>query len=188
MQAFDRPGSLGTPKPRSPWTFKERLKMLSWEYCWACFCSWTPKPLNRWRLFWLRLYGAKVHGVPFVHQRARIQVPWNITFHDMSCVGDRTNLYSLGPIEIGEGAVIAQEAYLCTGSHRFDEPGLPLTVEKITIGARAFIGARVFILPGVTIGHGAIVGAGAVVSRDVDAHSINAGNPCKRIGSRPLPH
>jgi hypothetical protein len=36
--------------------------------------------------------------------------------------------------------VIAQEAYLSTGSHDFSEPALPLVVAKITIGEDAFVG------------------------------------------------
>ena len=59
----------------SPWTLRQRIAALLWDYVWALFCSWTPKPLNPWRLFILRLFGAKLHGTPFVHQRARIQLP-----------------------------------------------------------------------------------------------------------------
>ena len=170
---------------RSPWSLKERFKIILWQFSWTCFCAWTPKPLNRWRLLWLELFGANVHGIPFVHQRARVQIPWHVTFHDKCCVGDRSNIYSLGLIDIGEGAVVAQEAYLCTGSHLFDTVGLPLEVKNITIKRNAFIGARAFLLPGVTIGEFAIVGACSVVTRDIEALSINAGNPCKRIGWRP---
>jgi len=168
----------------SPWSVRTRIVILLWEYAWLLFCSWTPKPLNAWRLLWLRLFGAKIHGYPFVHQRARIQIPWNLTLHDRACLGDRTNAYSLGEIEIHEHATVAQEAYLCTGTHQFDDPALPLQTAKITIGAKAFIGARAFILPGVTIGAGAIVGACSVVTKDVLADSVVAGNPAKLVSKR----
>ena len=88
----------------SPWPARVRLRILLWELCWGLFCSWTPKPFNRWRLFWLELFGATIHGTPFVHQRARIQIPWHVILHDRSCLGDRANLYSLGCIEIEAGA------------------------------------------------------------------------------------
>ena len=105
MKTFDQKSPY-----ESPWTLPQRIAMLLWEYCWAVFCRWTPKPLNRWRLLWLRFFGAKIHGLPFVHQRARIQIPWNVTIHDRASLGDRTNLYSLGEIEIGARAIVAQEA------------------------------------------------------------------------------
>ncbi len=167
----------GGAQGESPWSLKARLTMLLWEYCWAALCGWTPKPANRWRLFWLRRFGARIHGSPFVHQRARINIPWNLTLHARACLGDRSNIYCLGPIEIGEGAVIAQEAYLCTGTHNFVDPGLPLQTARVVIGAGAFIGARAFVLPGITIGSRAVVGACSLVSRDVPAGAIVAGNP-----------
>jgi putative colanic acid biosynthesis acetyltransferase WcaF len=167
----------------SPWTAKERFKMLLWEYTWLFLCAWTPKPFNRWRLYWLRMFGARIHGCPFVHQRARIAIPWNLILHNHACLGDRAHAYSLGEIEIHEGATVAQEAYLCTGTHDFDSAALPLKTAKITIEAAAFIGARAFILPGVRIGAGAIVGAASVVTHEVESNARVAGNPAKVIKS-----
>jgi putative colanic acid biosynthesis acetyltransferase WcaF len=168
----------------SPWSARQRIAMLLWEYCWLVLCAWTPKPLNRWRLFWLRLFGAKLHGCPFVHQRARIQIPWNLTMHDRSCLGDRANAYTLGEIEIGARAIIAQEAYLCTGTHALNDPKLPLQVGVVRIGEDAFVGARAFVLPGITVGRGAIVGACAVVTKDVPERTVVAGNPARTIRER----
>jgi putative colanic acid biosynthesis acetyltransferase WcaF len=168
----------------SPWPGSNRLLRVLWEFCWFVFCAWTPKPLNEWRLFWLRAFEAKIDGKPFVHQRARIAIPWNLTLHDHACLGDRANAYSLGEIEIGARATVAQEAYLSTGTHDFARPGLPLVTAKITIGEDAFIGARAFIMPGVTVGSRSIIGACSVVTRDVPADVIAAGNPCKVLRPR----
>ena len=168
----------------SPWPVAERFLRVLWELCWLVFCAWTPKPLNEWRLFWLRVFGAKIEGRPFVHQRARIAIPSNLILHDRACLGDRANAYSLGVIEIGNRATVAQEAYLSTGSHDFTRPEMPLVTAKITIGDDAFIGARAFILPGVTIGASSVIGACSVVTRDVPEAVIAAGNPCRVIGPR----
>jgi putative colanic acid biosynthesis acetyltransferase WcaF len=102
-----------------------------------------------------------------------------------SCLGDRSNAYSLGKIEILEGATVAQEVYLCTGTHDFKDPNLQLITEPITVGKNAFIGARALILPGVSIGDQAIIGAMSVVAKDVPDHQVVAGNPAKKIGERP---
>ena len=101
-----------------------------------------------------------------------------------ACLGEHANAYSLGKIEVLEGATIAQEAYLCTGTHDFNDPSLQLITKPITIGKNAFIGARAMILPGVSIGYRVIVGAMSVVSKDVPDHQIVAGNPAKKIGER----
>ncbi|MBV9007924.1 MAG: putative colanic acid biosynthesis acetyltransferase [Verrucomicrobia bacterium] len=168
----------------SPWSGSERMMRALWEFCWLVFCQWTPKPLNPWRLFWLRVFEATIEGKPFVHQRARIAIPWNLTLRDRACLGDRANAYTLGQIEIGQRATVAQEVYLSTGSHDFTQSGMPLTVAKITIEPDAFIGARAFVLPGVTIGARSVIGACSVVTKDVPPDVIAAGNPCRVLRSR----
>ena len=101
-----------------------------------------------------------------------------------ACLGENANAYSLGKIEILDGATVAQEAYLCTGTHDFQDPSLQLITKPITVGKNSFIGARAMILPGVSIGAQAIVGAMSVVSKDVPDHQIVAGNPAKKIGEQ----
>ena len=165
----------------SPWSRGMRLRLLGWEYVWMLFCLWTPKPFNSWRLFVLRLFGMRLHGRPFVHQRSRIQIPWNVELYGGACVGDRANLYSLDRITIGEGAVVAQEAYLCTGTHDFADPAMPLLTAPITVEARSFVGARAFIMPGVTIGERAVIGACSVVTKNVAARMIVRGNPARSV-------
>lgn len=140
--------------------------------------------MNPWRLFWLRVFDARIEGTPFVHQRARIAIPWNLILHDRACLGDRANAYSLGEIEIGARATVAQEAYLSAGTHDFDDPNLPLVAGKIIIGEDAFVGARAFVLPGVKIGARSVVGACSVVTKDVPENVIAAGNPCHVIRPR----
>jgi len=169
----------------SPWSLRERLGIMLWSGAWLLLCSWTPKPLNPWRLLVLRAFGGKITGVPFVHSRARIQIPWKLRLAHRACLGDRANAYTLGEISIGEGATIAQEAYLCTGTHDFASPALPLQTTPITIGAEAFVGVRALVLPGVNIGARAVIGAAAVVTKDVPANAIVAGIPAKIIGQRP---
>ena len=133
----------------------------------------------------LKIFGANLSGMPFIHSTARIHIPWNLTMKHRACLGERANAYSLGKIKILEEATIAQEAYVCTGTHDFNDPNLQLITKPITVGKNSFIGTRAMILPGVSIGDQAIVGAMSVVSKDVPDHQIVVGNPAKKIGERP---
>jgi putative colanic acid biosynthesis acetyltransferase WcaF len=168
----------------SPWRFNERLGLLLWTFAWPLFCAWTPKPFNPWRLLWLRIFGCKIDGYPFVHQHARIHSPWRLILHHRSSVGDRSNIYSLGEIELGRGCVVSQEAYLCTGTHDLNDPNQPLVTAEIRVGEDAFIGARAFIMAGVSIGDRAVVGACSVVTHNVEARSIVAGSPARFLRRR----
>ena len=167
--------------PKSPWTFSYRLRMIAWDFAWFYLCRWTPKPFNRWRLFVLRIFGAKLIGTPFVHQRARIDHPWNLSMENRSSIGDRAHAYCLTSITICEGATVAQEVYICTGTHDFSSISLPLITAPIIIKEGSFIGARSFLLPGVTIGSFCVIGACSVVTRSVPSFSIFAGNPARLI-------
>ena len=161
--------------------------MLSvWKISWLLLCSLTPKFLNPWRLLVLKLFGANISGIPFVHGTARIQIPWHLTLKHRACLGEKVCAYSLGQIEVGEAATVAQEAYLCTGTHDFNSSSMQLITKKISIQRNAFIGVRAMLLPGVTIGENAIVGAQTVVTKDISKDEVVAGNPARTIGTRKL--
>ncbi len=167
------------PGRSTPWSLAQRFAAGLFALTWTALCRWTPKPLNPWRLLVLRAFGATIVGKPFVHQRARIAMPWNVELHDAACVGDRTNLYALDRITLHRGVLVAQEAYLCTGTHDLADAEWPLLTAPIVVGERAFVGARAFVLPGVAIGDRAIVGAMSVVTRDVPAGASVRGNPAR---------
>ena len=169
---------------QNPWPLWVHLVLALWKCTWFSFCSWTPKFCNPIRLFTLRVFGATIAGTPFVHSKARIQIPWHLTMHHRACLGERSVAYSLGKIEIMEGATIAQEAYLCTATHDFSDPSFQLITKKIIIENSAFIGVRAMIMPGITIGKNAIVGAQSVVTKNVETGQIVAGNPARGIGQR----
>lgn len=53
--------------------------------------------------------------------------------------------------------------------------------QPVVLGDYVWIGYGAIVLPGVRIGDHAVVGAGAVVTRDVDARSIVAGCPARKL-------
>jgi putative colanic acid biosynthesis acetyltransferase WcaF len=171
----------------SPWSVRHRLRVLVWEIVRITLFRPTPKPFSRWRVLLLRMFGCRIRGRPFVSASAAIKMPWNLTLEHRACLGPGSEVYNLAPVVLREGATVAQQAYLCGGTHDFADPALPLVVGPIEIGAEAFIGARAFVLPGIAIGERAVVGAGAVVTRDVPAGMVVAGNPARVLGPRPGP-
>lgn len=121
-----------------------------------------------------------------MHSTAKIKIPWHLTMKHRACLGEKVNAYNLAEIEISEGSTIAQEVFLCTGTHDFSDENLQLITKKITIKQNVFIGARAMIMPGVKIDKGAIIGAMAVVTSHVHTFDIVAGNPARKIGTNSL--
>jgi putative colanic acid biosynthesis acetyltransferase WcaF len=169
----------------SPWPLGERLAMAGFAIAWALLCRWTPGPLNRWRLVVLRCFGCRVHGTPWVASDCRIWLPWRLELEDQSTLGHRVEVYNLGGCTVRRHTTIAQETYLCGGSHDLADRRMRLTVAPIEVGPDAFVGARTFVMPGVVVGEGSVVGAGSVVVDDVPPWTIAAGNPARSVGIRP---
>lgn len=170
----------------SPWPLRVRIARMAWILAYALAFRFTPKPLNRWRLFLLRAFGATIHGRPFVSESARINMPWHLELHDRACLAPHAEAYALGRIILRERCTVAQHAYLCTGTHDLSRPHLPLQTATIEVGPDVFIGVRGLVLPGVILGEGSVVGAGAVVTRDVEPWTVVAGNPARPIKTRRL--
>lgn len=83
-------------------------------------------------------------------------------------------------ITIGRDAHIGPEVLLRdSDSHNTGEGRTP--TRPITIGDHVLIGTRAIILKGVTIGEGAVVAAGSIVTKDVEPHTMVAGNPARFV-------
>jgi putative colanic acid biosynthesis acetyltransferase WcaF len=184
VEPLDRKVFAQSSRYLSPWPLRNRLGRIAWGVAWTCLFRPSPKPFYGWRRLLLRLFGCQIEGRPFVSPHARITMPWMLRLADKTTLADRCEIYNLAPVSLGPRVTVAQEAYLCAGTHDFEHPYTPLITSPITVGEDAFIAARAFVLPGVTIHRGAIVGACAVVTKDVAECAIVAGNPARKIGER----
>jgi acetyltransferase-like isoleucine patch superfamily enzyme len=97
-------------------------------------------------------------------------------------LGERCRLTAHAGIEIGDSAVLGDEAVVLDFDHRCEDPEAPIRLQGIeaapvVIGAGARIGPRAAIQRGVTVGERAEVGPLSVVTRDVPAGTRVGGVP-----------
>lgn len=160
------------------------LKVQLWWAIQSTLFAWSPQFLYGWRRALLRLFGAKIGEAVIVRPTAKITYPWKVEIGDFSWIGDRTTLYSLGPIKIGANSVISQNSYLCTGTHDYSSYAFSIYAKEINIGNKCWIASDVFIHPGVSIHHGAVVAARSTVMNDLEMTGVYAGTPAKFIRDR----
>jgi len=113
-------------------------------------------------------------------------------------IGPSTRIWSAKKIKIGSRVLIAHNVNIHDNiSHPIDakirhneymnfiEKGVhyrtELNASEIVIEDDVWIGFNSVILKGVKIGRGAIIGAGSFVTKDVEAWTVNVGNPLRCI-------
>lgn len=95
-------------------------------------------------------------------------------------------------ISFGDDVWVGPQVVFATAMHplRADERSMRLEEGRahlwernlpITVGSGVWIAGNVSINPGVTIGDGAVIGTGSIVTKDIPAHVLAYGSPCRVI-------
>jgi len=179
--------SLEIDKNRSSkkYSRKELIMRIFWGFG-KLFFNYSPRILFSWRVFLLRLFGAKIGRCVHIYPSAVIYMPWNLEVDDYSAIGEDALIYNLGKVSLGKNVTVSHRAHLCAGTHDYSDPTLPLLKPPIVLQDNVWVCAEAFIGPNVIIEEGAVVGAAAVVSKNIDAWSVVAGNPAIFIKKRTL--
>jgi putative colanic acid biosynthesis acetyltransferase WcaF len=171
-------------KSITKWSWKTKITRGLWNLAWLFLFRPTPKRMgNRWRIRLIRRFGADIKGA-YLLPACRILQPWKLHLGNNVVIGADVEIYNYADVTVGDMTVISQYSYLCTGTHDYTLPDMPLIWAPITIGSECWIAAGVFIAPGVTIGDGAVIGARSVVTKDMPAWTVCAGNPCRPLKPR----
>lgn len=141
---------------------------------------------NSWRLFLLRLFGAKLHPKAHIYSSVKIWAPWNLEMDAYSCLAPYVDCYNTDLVRIGKNTIVSQKSYLCASSHDISDPCYSLITAPIVVEDQVWIAADSFIGMGVTIHQGAVVGARSCVFKDVTPWTVVGGNPAKEIKKRTL--
>jgi putative colanic acid biosynthesis acetyltransferase WcaF len=181
---FGRMESSDYPSPHSR---ANQLLRILWRTVWLLAYRPSPKVFHGWRRFLLRMFGAKIANNAHPHPSVKVWAPWNLEMGPLSCLGPDVDCYCVDRIVVGAGATVSQYSFLCTATHDYRDPLMPLITAPIVVGERAWVAADVFVGPGVTIGEGAVVGARSSVFRNVDPWTVVAGNPARILKKRTCP-
>lgn len=170
-------------KFKVPKGFRGRSAVITqlWWLVQSTLFALSPQVLYKWRVWLLRLFGAKIGKNVIIRPSVKITYPWKLTIGDYSWIGDNADLYTLGEIVIGDNTIISQKCYLCTGSHDYLSEDFVITQEKIVIGNSCWLATDVFVAPGIIVGDNCVVGARSSVFNNLPPNSVCVGSPAIKV-------
>lgn len=171
---------------KMPASFRGKSKFIVqvWWIVQSTFFRMSPQFLYRWRVFLLRLFGAKIGLHVKIRSSVKITYPWKVTVGDYCWIGDDCVLYSLGNIFIGKNVAVAHKVYFNTGGHLYQKKSFDIFSKSIYIEDECWITNDVYIAQGVTVGKGTIIGARSSVLKNLPPGKICVGTPAKPIKDR----
>jgi virginiamycin A acetyltransferase len=115
----------------------------------------------------------------------------DVVIGENSLVNSGTVLFTGNGIRIGNNVLIASNCTFAPTNHQFERIDIPINQQRfrqskggITVEDDVWIGANCVVLDGSIIRRGAVIGAGSVVRGEVDAFTVNAGNPLRLLRQR----
>lgn len=163
----------GSPLKRTLWYVVNILFILP---------SWNIS--SGFKIFWLRLFGAKIGKGVIIKPRVNIKYPWKLRIGNYCWIGEKVWIDNLAQVTLEDNVCISQGAFLECGNHNYKTSTFDLIVQPITLREGSWVGAKANVAPGVTINSHAILSMGSTATKDLDPYGIYTGNPAIFIRDR----
>jgi len=160
------------------------FKRLLWFYVNAVFLKSSLLPSSNFRIFCLRLFGAKIGQGVTIKPGVNVKYAWHLTIGNHTWLGENVWIDCLVPITIGNNVCISQGAVLLTGSHDYKKNTFDLITASVVLEDGVWIGAGAMVNLGVTAASHAVLTSGSVATKNLEAYSIYQGNPAVKIRDR----
>lgn len=159
------------------------FKRLCWYALNATFLN-SAFPISSFKVFLLRLFGAKVGEGVVIKPFVNVKYPWNLRIGNHVWIGERAWIDNLGLVILHDNTCVSQGAMLLCGNHHYKKVAFDLIVGNITIEEGAWIGAKAVVCPGVKVGSHAVLTVNSVATARLEPWAIYQGNPAVKIKER----
>lgn len=143
-------------------------------------------PFYGFKIFLLRLFGAKVGKGLVIKPNVSIKYPWNLLIGDNVWIGENVWIDNLAKVTLKNNTCISQGTSLFCGSHDYKKSSFDLIVKEIILEPGSWAGAKTVICPGVVMGSNSFLTAGSVATTSLEENWIYQGNPAQKLKIREL--
>lgn len=161
-----------------------RWKEMLWLSVNALFLINPLSVISRVKVFWLRVFGAKVGKGVLIKPGVHIKFPWKLTIGNHCWIGEKVWIDNLAEVIIQDHVCISQGALLLCGNHNYKKTTFDLIAQPIVLEEGVWIGAKAVVCPGVVCHSHAVLAVGSVATKDLEAYSIYQGNPAVKVRER----
>lgn len=141
-------------------------------------------PFSSLKIFWLKLFGAKIGKGVVIKPNVNIKYPWKLEIGNNVWIGEKVWIDNLGKVVIGDNVCLSQGAMLLCGNHNYKKVEFDLIVGDITLEEGVWIGAHAVVCPGVKCESHSILSVNSVAVRNLKAYTIYQGNPAVELRKR----
>ena len=160
------------------------LKQVLWYFTNVLILKNSFLPGTGIRIFFLRIFGARVGKGVVIKPSVNIKYPWKLVIGDYSWIGEKVWIDNLAEVSIGNSVCISQGALLLTGNHNYKKIAFDLITAPITLEDGVWIGASAIVCPGVTCGSHAVLSVASIATKNLEPYCIYKGNPAIKIAER----
>ncbi|RXG27160.1 WcaF family extracellular polysaccharide biosynthesis acetyltransferase [Leeuwenhoekiella palythoae] len=160
------------------------VKQFIWLTCNAFILRSGWFPFMTPKIYLLKLFGAKIGNGFVIKTGVSIKFPWKLIIGNYVWLGENTWIDNLDQVTIGDHVCISQGAMLLTGNHDYTVSTFDYRNGPIILKAGVWVGAKAVVCPGVTCNSHAVLSVGSVATKDLEAYTINQGNPARPVRKR----
>ena len=160
------------------------VKRFLWYYVNALFLKTSLVPISGFKIFLLRIFGAKIGRNVIIKPGVNIKYPWHLKIGNHTWIGENVWIDCLVPVIISNNVCVSQGAVLLTGSHNYKKAAFDLITGTIVLEDGVWIGAGAIVNQGVIAATHAVLTSGSVANKNLDAYCIYQGNPAVKSRSR----
>ncbi|MEA2041204.1 MAG: WcaF family extracellular polysaccharide biosynthesis acetyltransferase [Bacteroidota bacterium] len=157
-----------------------------WYFVNACFFTSRWLPISRFKVFLLKLFGAKIGKGVVIKPAVNIKYPWHLTIGNHVWIGENVWIDNLDKVSIGSHTTLSQGVMLLCGNHNYKSPSFDLITGAITLEDGVWIGAKSLVGPGVICRSHALLSVQSVATSDLEAYKIYRGNPAVFVKNREI--
>ena len=158
------------------------------RFCWYCvnvlLFNNSFFPFYRFKVFLLRLFGAKMGHNVLIKPQVNIKYPWFLEIGNNVWIGEKVWIDNLAKVSIGNNVCLSQGSLLFSGNHDYTKVAFDLITNMILLEDGVWIGAGAIVCGGTICRDHVVLSVGSVATGELESMGIYRGNPAVRIKDR----